>query len=414
MTGGRQGLAKRGILGRRALFAPPYNLPTMTRYDVAIRGVGPVGRTLALSLARQGLRVALVATTRDGVSAMASTPSPDIRTYALNAASVALLQSLKVWAALPADAATPVQDMWVYGGQASQGTAPEAALRFSAWQQKVDALAWIVDAGALDQVLAQAVTFAPHITTCTDRGDAPGVDADLTVYAEGKDAPAWASLGVTVDRHDYGHTAVAARVVSQEPHGGLARQWFRSPDILALLPFDRPRAGHSYGLVWSAPAAQAARLMAMSDGEFEAELALACGAPEGCFRLEGARGAWPLRLQVASTVCGPAWALVGDAAHVVHPLAGQGLNLGLADVISLSQVIADRETWRNLGDPKLLRRYERARFAPTRAMGAVTDGLLHLFAAPQPWVQTIRQQGMRALDQLSPLKQWLTARALHS
>ena len=389
----------------------------MTRYDVAIRGVGPVGRSLALSLARQGLRVALLAASREGGSGSVSPavpPSPDIRTYALNAASVSLLQSLKVWAALPSDAATPVQDMWVYAGHAAQGMMPDAALRFSAWQQKVDALAWIVDAGALDQVLAQAVTFAPHITALTVRGDAPAIEAALTVHAEGKDASAWGLLGVTVERHDYGHTAVAARIVAQEPHGGLARQWFRSPDILALLPFDRPAPGHSYGLVWSAPAAQASRLMALTDAEFESELARACGAPDGVFRLDGSRGAWPLRLQMASTVCGAGWALVGDAAHVVHPLAGQGLNLGLADVISLNEVIAQRESWRDLGDAKLLRRYERARFAPPRAMGAVTDGLLNLFASPQPWAQVMRQQGMRALDQLSPLKQWLTARALNS
>jgi 2-polyprenyl-6-methoxyphenol hydroxylase-like FAD-dependent oxidoreductase len=104
--------------------------------------------------------------------------------------------------------------------------------------------------------------------------------------------------------------------------------------------------------------------------------------------------------------------LLGDAAHVVHPLAGQGLNLGLADVVALTQVISSRETWRPVGDPRLLRRYERVRDLPTRAMGQLTDGLLHLFAGPQAPLRELRNRGMGLVNQLPPLKRWLTARAL--
>jgi len=114
----------------------------------------------------------------------------------------------------------------------------------------------------------------------------------------------------------------------------------------------------------------------------------------------------------ADPVVGPGWALLGDAAHVVHPLAGQGLNLGLADVAVLAQVLADREPWRGLGDEKLLRRYARERAAATQAMGEVTDGLLRLFASPAPLVRELRNRGLGLVNGLPLLKRLLTARAL--
>ena len=134
----------------------------------------------------------------------------------------------------------------------------------------------------------------------------------------------------------------------------------------------------------------------------------------GSLRLASERAAWPLTLARAEQVCGPGWVLLGDAAHVVHPLAGQGLNLGLADVRALAGVMADREEWRSLGDERLLRRYARLRDAPTRAMGQLTDGLLHLFASESPAVRELRNRGLTLLNRLSPLKRLLAARALDS
>ena len=135
------------------------------------------------------------------------------------------------------------------------------------------------------------------------------------------------------------------------------------------------------GLVWSVPRRARRALMALDDAAFEAALADATGGAAGTLRLASERAAWPLALARAEPVCGPGWVLLGDAAHVVHPLAGQGLNLGLADVAALAQVIAEREPWRGLGDVRLLRRYARARAVPTRAMGQLTDGLLHFLPA---------------------------------
>jgi 2-polyprenyl-6-methoxyphenol hydroxylase-like FAD-dependent oxidoreductase len=368
----------------------------MTPYDVSILGHGIVGKTLALALAREGLRVAITAP-------LASPGAEDVRAYALNAKSVALLEALKVWSHLPEEAATPVYDMRV------EGDAPGAALEFSAWQQGVRELAWIVDAAALEQELARVLQFQAHVTIV----DRP-VQARLEAICEGKFSARRAERGVQWTRHDYGQTAIAARLVSDAPHRGVARQWFRSPDVLALLPFDRPAAGCSYGLVWSLPHAQAQAWLGAPAGELAQALNEATGGDAGRLELHSACVGWPLALARADRVCGAGWVLLGDAAHVVHPLAGQGLNLGLADVQALAEVLGARETWRSPGDERLLRRYARARSAPTWAMGQVTDGLLHLFATSSTPVKELRNRGLGLVNALPPLKRWLTAHALDS
>lgn len=369
----------------------------MPAFDVCIRGSGAVGLATALALSRQGLSIAMTSAPAPAVAAR-----PDVRAYALNAVSVRLLSELKVWEALPADARTPVHDMRI------EGDAAGSALDFSAWTQGVDQLAWIVDAAELESCLAAAVRFAPHVTRVAQ----DEVDASLLVLAEGRASATRERLGIRMPVQFYGHRGVAARLESDQGHAGLARQWFRSPDVLALLPFDRPRPGHSYGLVWSVPDDRAAVLMAMPPAAFEAALADASGGSAGDLRLASERADWPLALARADAVCGPGWVLLGDAAHLVHPLAGQGLNLGLADVVALTQVIAAREPWRALGDEKLLRRYVRERAAPTWAMTELTDGLLHLFAQDNPAVAALRNRGLSVVDRLGPLKRWLTGRAL--
>ena len=382
----------------------------MKRFDVQVCGAGIVGQCLALSLARLGLQVALrpQAVAAPGSAAHASAVE-DVRAYALNAASVALLKRLKVWDTLPAYAATQVLDMHM------QGDAPGAALDFSAWQQRVSALAWITDAAALERQLGAAVRFAPHITMI-DAADPANLTTDtpaaLTALCEGKASATRTALGIGFERHAYGHQAIAARLTSPRAHQGLARQWFRSPDVLALLPFDTPLPGHSFALVWSVPDERARELLALDAAGFEAQLMLASAGAAGELKLASARAAWPLMRAQASAWCGPGWVLLGDAAHVVHPLAGQGLNLGLADVLALTRVIEQRETWRELGDEKLLRRYARERAAPTWAMGQVTDGLLTLFADEAPALRELRNRGLTLVNQLAPLKRWLTARAL--
>lgn len=369
------------------------------RFDVAVRGGGAVGATLALALARAGLSVALAraAAPRDAAD------GEDVRAYALNAASVELLQGLRVWDALPAGAATAVHDMRV------DGDAPGSRLEFSAWSQAVAALAWIVDAAALDAALDDALRFAAQVRLLDEHAQP---DAALLAVCEGRHSPARDRLGVAFDVHAYGQHALATRVNADRPHAGCARQWFRSPDVLALLPIDRPQAGASYGVVWSLPQARALELRDAPAAEFEAALQAATDGAAGSLRLAAARATWPLAVGRAARVHGPGWVLLGDCAHLVHPLAGQGLNLGLGDVAVLTRVLTEREPWRALGDEKLLARYARERAAPVAAMRHLTDGLLQLFAAPAPLAKELRNRGLGLVNQLTPLKRWLTARAL--
>ncbi|HNJ82390.1 MAG TPA: FAD-dependent monooxygenase [Piscinibacter sp.] len=376
----------------------------MKHVDVLVRGAGIVGQSLALSLARLGLQVGL---RPEEPRAGADKAAPDVRAYALNASSVALLKSLKVWDALPAHAATPVYDMHV------QGDAEGAAIAFSAWEQRSGELAWIVDAPVLERELGAALRFSPHVHVLS-AAQADHVKADLVALCEGKASATRAALGVRFERHDYGHSAIAARLVASTPHQGTARQWFRAPDVLALLPFDAPEPQRSYALVWSLPRERCAELMALSDEDFAAALMAATRGEAGELKLASARAEWPLAIAQASAWSGPGWVLLGDAAHLVHPLAGQGLNLGLADVAALTRVVESREPWRPLSDEKLLRRYVRARALPTWAMGRVTDGLLQLFSHEAPAARELRNRGLGLVNRLTPIKRWLTARALDS
>jgi 2-polyprenyl-6-methoxyphenol hydroxylase-like FAD-dependent oxidoreductase len=394
---GVQQLARKVGILRRVMGRTP-TIVAMMQADVLVRGGGVVGQCLALALARQGLQVALL-----GLSSASAAANPDVRAYALNAASRALLQKLKVWDALPPSALTSVLEMRIAGDQ------PGATMTFSSWQQAVDALAWIVDVPALEQALQTAVRYAPHITVVDDR--AAVVRAPLTALCEGKSSVSREQLGVAATRHAYNHQAIAARLVCERPHQGVAHQWFGHPDVLALLPMDSPDAGRTVALVWSVPDARAEELRTMSQATFEQALFEASSGVLGHMELVSPRAAWPLVRSQAQTWSGPGWVLAGDAAHGIHPLAGQGLNLGLADVTCLAQVLFERESWRGLGDEKLLRRYARARAVPTLVMDQGVDALWQLFATDNPWIKKARNVGLAALEQLPFVKRQLVRHA---
>lgn len=362
-------------------------------FDVLIRGDGAVGRCLALALAAQGLRVGL----RGGLRTASTAPAQDVRAYALNQASQALLARLKVWDALPFEARTPVVDMQVAAGG--------GRLDFSAWTAETEQLAWIVDAAELDAQLEAALRFAPHVQRLQD--DAPH---QLLALCDGKEAAGREQLGIPVLRRRYEHDALASRLVAELPHQGRARQWFTAEgEVIALLPMDRPQPGCSYALVWSQPAARAAEREQLDAASLEAELLAQTGQ---ALRLAGPRCRFPLQLLRAERVSGAGFVLLGDCAHLVHPLAGQGLNLGLADVAALAAVLQAREPWRPLGDAKLLHRYARARAADTWLMGELSDALWAGLTQSPPWAQRAAAGGLNALNQLSPVKRWLSRRAM--
>lgn len=362
--------------------------------DVCIRGAGIVGRTLALLLARDRLRVGLVDTQPAPTSGHS-----DVRAYALNAASRELLLRLRAWP--DEQHATPVLGMDVRGDEGGR-------VRFSAAQEDVPALAWIVDVEPLLARLAEAVRYQPQIELLAE----PRA-AELTVVCEGRHSTTRAEYGVQFQVMSYPQRAIAARLECEKPHGGVAHQWFDDGNVLGLLPLGGV-AGHAMALVWSVQEARVGELLALSPADFQARLQAACGDAFGAMRLTSERMAWPLQRAQADRWCGPGWVLAGDAAHNVHPLAGQGLNLGLADAEQLAQVLHEREYWRSLGDVKLLRRYERARKGGVLAMGWTTDGLQQLFAQPaEPWT-LLRNWGMRGFDHSGPVKRWVVRQAMGS
>jgi 2-polyprenyl-6-methoxyphenol hydroxylase-like FAD-dependent oxidoreductase len=362
--------------------------------DICIRGGGIVGHVLALLLARERLRVGLVVT--PVVNAQA-----DVRAYALNHRARALLQDLRCWPESPD--VTPVAGMHVKetGG---------AAVRFDASVLAVPALAWIVDVPALEARLAQAVRFQPQISLL----ESPA-DATLSVICEGRASMSRQLLGVEQDVMPYAQVAIAARLSAELPHQQVACQWFTPQDILGLLPMGG-EGGNLLAAVWSIPADQKQQWLDAPQDMFEDRLLTASEGRFGRLRLESARLAWPLQRSTArhwsGVRDGRAWVLAGDAAHAVHPLAGQGLNLGLADAELLAREIHGRDYWRGVDDAKMLRRYERARKADVAVMATATDGLQQLFGRSGGGWQSVRNWGLRGFDASGLLKTWVARQAM--
>lgn len=356
-----------------------------------------VGRTLALLLARERLRVGLVAPAPPGAAA----GTGDVRAYALNLKSKNLLESLRCWP--DALHATEVLAMQVKGDAGGE-------VNFSAAELKVPGLTWIVDVPVLEAQLAEAVRFQPQIELL----DAPQ-PAALTVICEGKASSTRAEFGIGFDVTPYPQRAIAARLACESPHAQTARQWFSEGEILAFLPMAGPQ-GNSVAIVWSVQEGRAQALLEESPAEFCQKLEAVSQDCLGKLTLISERSAWPLQMARADRwtgICaGKAWALAGDAAHNVHPLAGQGLNLGLSDVTALAAVLHEREYWRPVGDEKLLRRYERSRKAEVGAMAATMDGLQQLFSQHgAPW-QAVRNWGMNGFERSGLIKQWVARQAI--
>jgi 2-polyprenyl-6-methoxyphenol hydroxylase-like FAD-dependent oxidoreductase len=377
-----------GIIGH--IIVPPSTI-TIVKNDICIRGSGVVGQVLALLLARARIGVNLVLSP--------SIKQADLRSFALNAASRQVLMDLRIWP----EQATPVQRMQVFGDTVGE-------LGFDASHQP---LAWIVDAASLQERLSSAISFAPEISLLADQEAAS--EALLTVICEGRISQTREATGASFEQFPYAQSAIAAHIVCEQPHQSTAWQWMQTGQICAFLPRGESQNGNSVALVWSVPQALANTLQALPPKAFVRELGLMTRGQLGDLQLASQRASWPLVLAQAQQWCGRAswgtWVLAGDAAHAVHPLAGQGLNLGLGDAVALAQALAGKPYFRSFSDMKLLRAYERARKGEAAMLRMATDGLQQIFSSSDSRVQSLRNWGMQGVQAAVPLKDWVMQRA---
>jgi ubiquinone biosynthesis UbiH/UbiF/VisC/COQ6 family hydroxylase len=395
------------------------------RSDVCIVGNGAIAKTAALGFSQAGHSVTLLvppARPAPEAAATSAAETPwDVRVYALNHTAHTLLASLKVWGALDLARVAAVDSMVVHGDGEKGG-----GLAFDAFGAHVGTLAWIVEDSNLNGALDAALKFAPNIQfvsgvatslRCNDSGasvrleNGTQIDSALVVGADGRDSWVRGQCDIGIDYRAYHQRAIVTNFSCEKPHHGVARQWFTCSDgIIALLPLPDNRVS----LVWSAPEALADTLMEESLGELAIRLAEYAEEPLGCLRPlqpESVK-AVPLALVRPHTIVAPRVALIGDAAHVVHPLAGQGMNLGFGDVAALLQTLAAREDRRSIGDERVLSRYARARKEEVLLMQLATDGLERLFGANLEPLRIARNLGLNLLDKLPFVKRRLIAQAL--
>lgn len=385
-------------------------------FDVIIVGGGLIGGSFALRLAQCGLTAAVVETRSPQLAAGAA--DWDSRIYALSPGSIDYLAECGAWQGVDRNRVSPVEDMLVYGDDA------QSNLGFSAYESGLRELAVIVESRQVEAALwreikqrPEVAVFAPaacralmiddHAATL-ELEDGRRLSARLLVGADGGDSWVRGQAGISVNARPYGQTAVVANFETEVPHRGTARQWFRRDGILALLPLPGARVS----MVWSTRGEHAAELSALPDEALAAQVSEASAQALGNLRVITAAAAFPLRLQRVNRLVKPRLALIGDAAHNVHPLAGQGVNLGFRDARELAGVLAARGAQTDCGDYFLLRRYERARREDIAAMQLATDTLQRLFNNDVEWLARARNFGLRLTNRGHGLKNLLVQHAV--
>lgn len=388
--------------------------------DVCIVGSGAIGKAAALGFSQAGLRVCILSPAAPAAILVAD--QWDVRVFALNHVAHDLLTSLKVWDALDLTRVATVDAMQVVDSTNKSG----GSLGFDAYGAHIEELAWIVEDRNLNHALDAALKFARNVTHVVgqavsfevkhdqalvhlDNGDT--LSAALVIGADGAQSWVRGQCDIGVDYKAYAQRGVVTNFSCEKPHRGVAHQWFvEDLGIIALLPLP----GQRVSLVWSAPDPLAAELMREPLTALADRLAPYCADALGALtplQPEEIK-AFPLQLIRLHSNIAPRVALIGDAAHVVHPLAGHGMNLGFADITALLAAVNGREAHRDCGDQRVLNRYRRARREDVAMMQMTTDGLARLFASDLEPVRIARNVGLNLLNRLPVLKRKLIAHAM--
>lgn len=380
--------------------------------DIAIVGGGLNGPTLAIALAQAGFRVSLVDA---APKASREAKGFDGRSYALALTSVRLLQGLGLWEGLE-DQAQPMLEIKVTDGRAGEGPSP-FMMHFDHAEIEEGPMGYMVEDRHLRPALLAAVEAEGLITQFNETrviaqhpegagitvtfGDGGGLRARLVVGADGRASGTAQRAGISRVAWSYGQTALVCAISHEEPNRGIAHQFFMPPGPLAILPLK----GNSSSIVWSETEKNAARINALSDAEYLQVLRPRFGDFLGEIRLEGARYTYPLGLSLAHEMVAQRVALVGDAAHGVHPIAGQGLNAGLRDVAALAQVLSEAtQRGEDIGSEGVLSRFQEWRRFDNATLALATDSFNRLFSNDNPVLRLARDLGMAAINALPGIR----------